>query len=137
MRREKIHTGCRDTPAPPADGDVRLVPFAETIAPTSQCDDVHFGGVELFLDGRWGRICDFAEPDEITLDAQVVCRQLNFPYGTAMDDDSFVAQEEFSGGDYDDPEPATVSWASDVRHGKCAILATLEHARLTSVCAHE
>ena len=75
------------------------MPFAETIAPTSQCDDVHFGGVELFLDGRWGRICDFAEPDEFTLDAQVVCRQLNFPYGTAMDDDSFVAQEEFSGGD--------------------------------------
>ena len=83
-----MSAGCQDTPADPAEGDVRLVPFNETIDPTSMCDDVHFGAVELFRKGRWGRTCSFRDPDDFTLDAAIVCRQLGFPFGTSLESNS-------------------------------------------------
>lgn len=98
----------------PAEGDVRLVPLNGTATATAACDDVHFGGVELFREGRWGRICSGrgGRTQEFTLDAQVVCRQLGFPFGTVMD-----ASEPFGAydRDYNDlPEDALV-WATEVR----------------------
>ena len=102
--------GCEDPPSTPAEGDVRLVPLNGTAVPTAVCDDVHFGGVELFREGTWGRICPGrtgGEEASFTLDAQVVCRQLGLPFGTVMD-----AADDEGRGDYSDPL-ATV-WATQV-----------------------
>ena len=97
--------------ATPTQGDVRLIPL-EGVPPTAACGDVHFGGVEIFNDGRWGRIClqDSSDVSAFTVDVGVVCRQLGFPFG------SLLAQEEVIGGsdnvDYDDRREFV--WASDV-----------------------
>ena len=102
--------GCEDPPSSPAEGDVRLVPLNGTAVPTAVCDDVHFGGVELFREGAWGRICPGRKGGEeasFTLDAQVVCRQLGLPFGTVMD-----TADDNRRGDYSDPL-ATV-WATQV-----------------------
>lgn len=95
----------------PVDGDLRLVPLFENSTATRLCDDVHLGGVELFRQGRWGAICTgniLGFEDEFTLDAQVVCRQLGFPFGTVME----PRAPEFIGGNYDEPE-GTI-WATKV-----------------------
>lgn len=94
----------------PAEGDVRLVPLNGTTAATAPCDDVHFGGVELFREGRWGRICAgrFGQPEEFTLDAQVICRQLGFPFGSVMD-----TREAFSSSEQD--IDSALVWATEVR----------------------
>jgi len=98
----------------PAEGDVRLVPLNGTTVATAPCDDVHFGGVELFHEGRWGRICSSpagGRPEDFTLDALVVCRQLGFPFGTVMDsgDKSGVYDVDY----YALQE--TLVWATEVR----------------------
>lgn len=46
----------------PAQGDVRLVPLQGT-GPTSVCDAVHAGVIEIFNDGVWGRICQLPSQD--------------------------------------------------------------------------
>ena len=91
------------------------MPLPGTAVPTAVCDDVHFGGVELFREGVWGRICTGPFPRgtaEFTLDAQVVCRQLGFPFGTLMDADEMSGVYDDSTPDNSDP-PFTV-WASEV-----------------------
>ena len=103
--------GCEAEPSAPSEGDVRLVPLVETAVPTAVCDEVHFGGVELFREGVWGRVCRsrsrFNE-QEFTLDAQVVCRQLGFPFGTVMDG------EAFSDGFSRPEDPTMTVWATEV-----------------------
>ena len=79
------------------------------------CDDVHFGAVELFREGRWGRICSFSEPDDFTLDAASVCRQLGFPFGTSLDSNSVSRRGRPPLDDYPIADPPAVSWASNVR----------------------
>ena len=94
---------------------MRLVPLSGTAVPTAVCDDVHFGSVQLFREGAWGRICAgrFGRiPKEFTLDAQVVCRQLGFPFGTLMDAGEVSGAYDYPSSDYSDP-PFTV-WASEV-----------------------
>ena len=108
-KRRRLRTGCEDTAVDPQQGDVRLVPFDETATPTASCDDVHFGGVELFREGLWGRICEFGL-EEFTIDAQVVCRQLGFPFGTVME-----AGFSSSSGDYRTDDTSDIAWASTVR----------------------
>jgi len=106
------NAGCEAPSFSPAEGDVRLVPLKGTAAPTAVCDDVHFGGVELFREGAWGRICvgrSGGEEDKFTLDAQVVCRQLGLPFGTVMDAADF---DFFSSAYYTDPLPTV--WATQV-----------------------
>lgn len=91
-----IHAGCLAPDATPAEGDVRLVTLNGTSSNTSVCDAVHFGGVELFHEGHWGRICTgmrFDAADRFTLDAQVVCRQLGFPFGTLMDEGAVIEMD--------------------------------------------
>lgn len=91
------------------------MPLNGTAVPTAPCDDVHLGAVELFIEGRWGRICngDFGgDPEEFTLDAQVVCRQLGFPYGTVMDAEQNV---DYSDRDYAPADESVVIWATQVR----------------------
>ena len=92
---------------------MRLVPLVDTAVPTAECDDVHFGGVELFREGAWGRICPGrfgGDEQEFTLDAQVVCRQLGFPFGTVIDATDIS-------GSYDYPfasDPPVTVWATQV-----------------------
>lgn len=112
-----ILAGC-DSPAndSPMEGDVRLVPLNGTTSPTAACDDVHFGGVEIFHDGRWGRICSDrfgTAPADFTLDAQVVCRQLGFPYGGVMDAEEVF--RAYDGQEYDYSDPRELVWATEVR----------------------
>lgn len=114
-----VIAGCEERPAAPSDGDLRLVPLNASVASTAVCDDIHFGAVEMFREGRWGRICKTGSGDPIafTIDAQIVCRQLGFPFGTAMDDGITVitGDDPIYASDYDVPDPSAVSWASDVR----------------------
>ena len=94
---------------------MRLVPLNGTAVPTGPCDDVHFGAVELFREGAWGRICAGrfgGDPEEFTLDAQVVCRQLGFRFGTLMNSEEVSGAYDYTSSDYSDP-PFTV-WATEV-----------------------
>ena len=45
---------------------------------------IYTGFVEVFHNDEWGAICD-GDPDTEYLQADVVCRQLGFPHGTAVD----------------------------------------------------
>ena len=93
---------------------MRIVPLNGTAVPTAVCDDVHFGGVELFHEGTWGRICAGrfrGDLFEFTLDAQVVCRQLGFPFGTLMDN-AEVAAYDYTSPEYSDPP--LIVWATEV-----------------------
>lgn len=114
-----LHAGC-EAPAntSPTEGDLRLVPLNGTTSPTAACDDVHFGGVEIFHDGRWGRICNdrfSSSPEEFTLDAQVICRQLGFRFGGVMDADEI--RNAYDGQDYrfNDERAPELVWATSVR----------------------
>lgn len=99
----------------PDEGDVRLVPLNGTAVATTECDEVHFGGVELFHDGRWGRICpgrisDYEATYAFTVDAQAICRQLGFPFSTIMD-----ASDLESAYDRDNEQEDALTWTTDVR----------------------
>lgn len=37
---------------------MRLIPVTSAGTPTAACDPVHFGGIEVFINGRWARICN-------------------------------------------------------------------------------
>ena len=109
--------GCEAPSAAPAEGDVRLVPLNGTAVPTAVCDDVHSGGVELFREGAWGRICagSFGGNEaEFTLDAKVVCRQLGFPFGTLMDSYEVPPDYEYSSTSPDYSDPSVTVWATQV-----------------------
>ena len=75
--------------APPADGDVRLVPLINATSESAPCDAVHQGVVQIFSDGVWGILCtsEFGREGRIgfVVDAKVICRQLNFPFGSVFD----------------------------------------------------
>ena len=84
-----VFAGCGGDATTPAQGDVRLAPFPGLNVATQPCDDVHFGAVEFFKDGQWGRICSstFNRFASFSVDARVVCRQLGFPFSSLMDVD--------------------------------------------------
>jgi hypothetical protein len=50
----------------------------------SRCDSIHTGFVEIYHLGSWGSICAVEYMTDPSL-AEVVCRQLGFPYGTIVD----------------------------------------------------
>ena len=94
---------------PPAQGDIRLVALQGVNSTNRACDVVHFGGVEFFNDGQRGRIyvdsdLDHAEP---TVSANVICRQLGFPFG------GLIETATRSGGLSDGND--TVVWATEVQ----------------------
>lgn len=65
---------CNQKMDAPSEGDLRLVRLFESASETRPCDDVHFGGVELFRQGRWGHICNArngGNEEAFTLDAKV------------------------------------------------------------------
>ena len=93
---------------------MRLVPLNGTAVATAVCDDVHFGGVELFRKGVWGRICPGpfgGGAEDFTLDAQVICRQLGFPFGSVMDAGDISGAYDSSDGYHD---AAVTIWATQV-----------------------
>lgn len=51
----------------------------------SPCDPLYTGILEVFNEGRWGAVCTFGQSDAIVAD--VVCRQLGFPFGNPVDGD--------------------------------------------------
>eukprot|EP00892_Ulva_mutabilis_P011168 jgi/Ulvmu1/8423/UM043_0001.1 len=108
-------SGCPATNATPSQGDVRLVNIAGTNFTTQPCDDVHFGVVELFNDGQWGRICaQFLS--QSTVDAKVICRQLGFPFGSLIDVNSVSSRTSSRSLGYEDyAEDDEVVWATDIQ----------------------
>jgi hypothetical protein len=72
--------GCDKAPPDvPSNGDLRLEPIERT-TPSTLCDDVHYGFVQIYNNGQWGYICSNGEYTT----ARVVCRQLGFLYGSAL-----------------------------------------------------
>lgn len=71
---------------------------------------MHFGAVEIFNNGQWGRVCVGPSSFEFArfqLDAGVVCRQLGFPFATLLPlTSSNTILPELS---------ASIVWATDVR----------------------
>lgn len=109
------------------EGDVRLVPLNGTSSATATCDTVHMGGVELFRQGRWGRICTSGAFNRLDLDedhgmhtlvASVVCRQLGYSFGTLMNSAAVndIDLDSYQNGT--DGDEALV-WATEVRIRPC------------------
>ena len=111
--------GCDSDEITPTQGDVRLVSLSGAATETATCDDVHFGGVEFFNDGEWGRICAGLNDgfEAFTVDATVVCRQLGFRFGSLYDVTGSAEFGSFTGSDYasgDPDRPSEIVWATDV-----------------------
>lgn len=85
------HAGCPADGSPPLEGDVRLVPLRDAPSQSAPCDPVHSGLVQIFSAGVWSSICTDrfgrfgGDRTSFDLDADVVCRQLGFPFGTVTD----------------------------------------------------
>ena len=112
---QAVLSGCETATPAPSEGDVRLMTLNGTTAGTAACDEVHFGGVGMFFQGRWGRICNGrlgSDHDEFTLDAHVICRQLGFPFGTVMNEEDFFGAYEYNERAREDENVLT--WASEV-----------------------
>eukprot|EP00892_Ulva_mutabilis_P007858 jgi/Ulvmu1/5444/UM223_0005.1 len=117
-------TGCEVNDTAPVQGDLRLVNIFGVNSTSGPCDDVHFGGVEIFNQGRWGRICRdndlfFVGSADFTVDAKVMCRQLGFPFsgqyaaGQPSEFDAAIAR--FVTVEDRSPNPEPLVWATDVR----------------------
>eukprot|EP00892_Ulva_mutabilis_P007276 jgi/Ulvmu1/4920/UM202_0005.1 len=77
-------SGCTTNETEPQQGDVRLIQLSGINEATQPCDDVHFGGVEIFNDGQWGRICKSRGSETSIVNAKVICRHLGFPFSSLM-----------------------------------------------------
>lgn len=84
------------------------MPVVSGAAATSSCDELHFGAVEIFNRGQWGRICTGNSANGLfafQLVASVACRQLGFPFASLLplttDNVATFA--------------ASIAWATDVR----------------------
>ena len=109
--------GCTGDDSAPAQGDIRLIDLDDITANTQPCDAVHFGGVEIFNDGQWGRICaEGSDTVDFSIDAKVICKQLGFPFGTLYDVTEVAnSTGPPAGSDYVDyVAPGEVVWATDV-----------------------
>ena len=111
-RARYLAAGCNTPDAAPLPGDVRLVDLEDTPSGTTPCDEVHFGGVEVFSNGQWGAICSFGSTD-LPKEATVVCSQLGFPFGSVFNveetyEDAFgLSVPPFPS---DDTIPSSLSW---------------------------
>jgi hypothetical protein len=109
--------GCK-TAAAPSEGAVRLIDGFGGL-----CDDLHAGIVEIYHEGRWGAVCStYLRYNAPPLVAQVVCKQLGFPYGTLYNGRSieFRDDEPYYGGYYDEgPEesmvPSELYWLDEIQ----------------------
>eukprot|EP00892_Ulva_mutabilis_P004965 jgi/Ulvmu1/2840/UM144_0005.1 len=112
-------SGCPATNTTPIQGDVRLVNIVGTNFTTQPCDDAHFGAVEFFNEGQWGRICaNVGDPSQV--DAEVICRQLGFPFSSLIDVQEVRNSTGRSAGrpfeDYGEyDEPGELVWATELQ----------------------
>lgn len=87
-QHEGVGCGIDEPTAPPQEGDLRLLPTSSYPTGTQPCEDYHAGAVQMFRNGTWGGICrprgGLVASEKFTLDTQVICRQLGFPYGTVL-----------------------------------------------------
>eukprot|EP00892_Ulva_mutabilis_P004969 jgi/Ulvmu1/2844/UM144_0009.1 len=107
-------SGCVASEPAPQQGDVRLRQLEGATGLTQPCDVVHFGGVEIFNEGQWGRVCKNFEADSSIVTAKVVCRQLGFPFSSLMDVGALAFYEADYNYEYVRPEEQLV-WATEVR----------------------
>ena len=120
--------GCSGNTTAPQQGDIRLTPFPGLNVSTQPCDDVHFGAVEFFNDGQWGRICrsSFNSFASFIVDARVICRQLGFPFSNLMDVEEVRSSsggrvgstlDAYADIDYLDLDPAELElvWATELQ----------------------
>lgn len=91
--RDEFEWGAECEVAEPVEGALRLRGGSG-----SPCDPVYTGFTEIFHSGAWGAVCNSFEADP---SADVVCRQLGFPYATPVD--SFIARPEPDYGNFDSP----------------------------------
>eukprot|EP00892_Ulva_mutabilis_P004970 jgi/Ulvmu1/2845/UM144_0010.1 len=111
-------SGCSDATAAPSEGDIRLVDIAENNASisTASCDLAHFGGVEIFHDGKWGRVCAgrFGHSSaSFAIASQVICRQLGFAFGGVYQTDgASSARVEYN--EYGIDDALYTVWATEV-----------------------
>ena len=121
-REQNLGAGCNTPDAAPLPGDVRLVDLEDTPSGTSPCDEVHFGGVEIFNRGRWGAICTaaaFMDVDQ-TREATVVCGQLGFPFGSVFSvEETYEDAFGFTNPPFpnDDTMPSNLSWSAVACNG--------------------
>eukprot|EP00892_Ulva_mutabilis_P007859 jgi/Ulvmu1/5445/UM223_0006.1 len=80
--------GCPDMP-PPVEGSVRMRGGFG-----SPCDPIHTGLVEVFHLDEWGAVCDLSEARH-GLAPDIICRQLGFPHGSAIDPIAVGPDERF------------------------------------------
>ena len=73
------------TETAPQQGDIRLFNLPGISVGTQPCDDVHFGGVEIFNAGQWGLVCGNPRDGTSLVLAQVICQDLGFPFSSLMD----------------------------------------------------
>ena len=106
---------------PPQQGDVRLVDLPGPGAVTQTCNEVHYGGVEVFNRGRWGAVCATTTSSREVLDftrvATVICGQLGFPVGSTFEvrqaTGDLFGDEYFRFPDGDDM-PSDIAWTTRV-----------------------
>ena len=85
-------------------------------AVTQTCNEVHYGGLEVFNRGRWGAVCGPGSED-FTREATVICGQLGFPFGSMFEvreaaGDFFGTEDlSFPAGD---TMPSDIAWATRV-----------------------
>lgn len=119
MMHYVFHAGCSTAKTPPQAGDIRLVATNPNGTATESCDEVHWGDVQIYFQGRWGYICSQGGPETMRfdLDARVICRQLGFPFGTPVDTDVNVFPPIRLEGPFPSPPPplSILTWANDVR----------------------
>ena len=101
----------------PQQGDVRLVDLAGPGPVTQTCNEVHYGGVEVFNRGRWGAVCAPGNED-FTREATVICSQLGFPFGSMFE--VREAAGDLVNGPFPPPGdamPSDLAWTSRVTCG--------------------
>eukprot|EP00892_Ulva_mutabilis_P004967 jgi/Ulvmu1/2842/UM144_0007.1 len=82
---------------------------------TQPCDDAHFGAVEFFNEGQWGRLCS-GFGDSSPVDAKVICRQLGFPFSSLIDVQEVRSNNGRPFSDYGEyGEPGELVWATDLQ----------------------
>ena len=107
-------------------GELRLVDGTHTTEDGRPCE----GRLEIYINGRWGTICDDYWNDE---EADVACRQLGFAGGSVVDASRFNAGSDRRSGTFPAGDDGQPTWLDDVRcNGSESDLLECRHRRSES-----
>ncbi len=107
-------------------GELRLVDGTRTTGDGHLCE----GRLEIYINGRWGTICDDYWNDE---EADVACRQLGFAGGSVVDASRFNAGSGRRAGFFPAGDDGQPTWLDDVRcNGSESDLLECRHRRSES-----